>query len=419
MHCSMEIQYLFGLVFINDFFSTGIENSGLDIRHAPLAIGVPFTPTLGCRIDFKNIKIEDLTPSTMLKRHLILSPVEKPLEEIAPKRPNLSVISEEAVDISKELEGYQLEIENSMNEAKVTNKQCVKNLLRSKKEFPRYPKRLPNVDNENENEENPKTASAEVAQLKADEHLCHDTSSGQHDCPKSSTPKTPNENCIAKYSLDRSFNMNENPDVVYEEVNDSHLSNDMQSNKNINAVDNQLFKDPAPFVRVYRRDVPKRPAIASTKTTSPAAKQLEQNEKSKDNHEGFVGIRSSIRKSIRKLIHPTASKNANDAKQTKDPPSTTGSSNNILTTIRHSLRRKQPKQPLATSTPRQSLNDISIIDTSEPRTVYKDTAFSARVNHVDDNLLRPKNNLRSSFRRSKHAVKSVFKRTTEDYGFNN
>lgn len=349
----------------------------------------------------------------MLNRHLILSPVEKPLEENVPKRPNLSVISEEAVDISKELEGYQLEIENSMNEAKVTNKQCVKNLLRSKKEFPRYPK--PRVVNENEL--NPKSTSTEVAPLKADEHLCHDMSSGQHDCPKSSTPKTPNENCIAKYSLDRTFNMNENPDVVYEEVNDSHVSIDIQSNKNINAVDNELFKDPAPFVRVYRRDAPKKPTIASTKTTTD--KQFEQDDKLKESHEAFVGIRSSIRKSIRKLMHPTGSKNANDAKQTKDPPIATGSSNNILTTIRHSLRRKQPKQPLATSTPRQSLNDISIIDTSEPRTVYKDTAFSARVNHVDDNLLRPKNNLRSSFRRSKHVVKSVFKRTTEDYGFNN
>lgn len=352
----------------------------------------------------------------MLNRHLILSPVEQTLEENVPKRPNLSVISEEAVDISKELDGYQLEIENSMNEAKVTNKQCVKNLIRSKKEFPRYPKPLPSVDDANEKK--PKSARIEVAQIKADDHLCHETSSGQHDCPKSSTPKTPNENCIAKYSIDRSFNMNENPDVVYEEVNDSHLSNDMQSNKNVNAVaGTELFKDPAPFVRVYRRDAPKRPAIASTKTTTD--KQFEQDEKLKDTHEAFVGIRSSIRKSIRKLMHPSGSKNANDAKQTKDQPISTGSSNNILTSIRHSLRRKQPKQPLATSTPRQSLNDISIIDTSEPRTVYKDTAFSARVNHVNDNLLRPKNNLRSSFRRSKHAVKSVFKRTTEDYGFNN
>lgn len=78
---------------------------------APLAIGLPFTPTIGCRIDFKNINIEDLTPSSMLDRHFVISAV-KTSEEAPVKRPNLSVISEEAVDISKELESYQLDIEN-------------------------------------------------------------------------------------------------------------------------------------------------------------------------------------------------------------------------------------------------------------------------------------------------------------------
>lgn len=394
----------------------GIENPGLDIHHAPLAIGVPFTPTIGCRIDFKNINIEDLTPSSMLNRHLILSPV-KPLDENVPKRSNLSVISEEAVDISKELDCYQLEIENSMNEAKATNKIAV----RSKKGFP-FLKQLSNVDNENEKKTKISTiepnAVVEVEQieLKVDEHLCHETTNGTNDCPKSSTPKTPNENCIAKYSVDRSFNINDaNPDVVYEEVNDSHLSNDIQTNRKIDTpVDNELFKDPAPFVRVYRRDVPKRSAAAPINTITE--KPVQHEEKLKDSHDAFIGIRSSIRKSIRKLINPSGSKNSNEVKQTKDEPISSGSSNNILSTIRHSLRRKQPKQPLATSTPRQSLNDISIIDTFEPRTVYKDTVFSARINHIDDDSSRPKNNLRSSFRRSKHAVRSVFKRT-EDYGF--
>lgn len=413
---------MFAIYSLVVVYYIGIENPGLDVRHAPLAIGVPFTPTVGCRIDFKNINIEDLTPSALLNRHLILSPV-KTLEETAPKRPNLSVISEEAVDISKELECYQLEIENSMNEAKATNKQSVDCAMASKKDFPSL-KQLSSVDNENEKK--PKITKTEpniaieVAQLKTDEHLCHghETSNGPKDCPKSSTPKTPNENCIAKYSLDRSFTINENPenpDIVYEEVNDSHISNDIPPNKNVNAVNNEIFKDPAPFVRVYRRDVPKKPSNVPIKTTNE--KQFEHDEKLKDSHEGFIGIRSSIRKSIRKLINPNGSKNSNEVKPTKDQPISAGSSNNILTTIRHSLRRKQPKQPLATSTPRQSLNEISIIDTSEPRTVYKDTVFSARVNHVDDNLLRSKNNLRNSFRRSKHAMKSVFKRNTEDYGF--
>lgn len=397
---------------------TGIENPGLDVRQAPLAIRLPFTPTVGCRIDFKNINFEDLTPSSMLNRHLILSPV-KTSEEITPKRPNLSVISEEAVDISKELESYQLEIENSMNEAKATNERGVRSLVHSKGTSS-FSKRLCSAGNDNEvktkdTKAEPNLIAAEVAQIKADEHLCHETSNGPNDCPKSSTPKTPNENCIAKYSLDRSFSINENPDVVYEEVNDSHISNEIQTKNKISAADNDLFKNPAPFVRVYRRDVQKKSVNEPIKATTE--QHVELDGKLKDNHEVFGGIRSSIRKSIRKLMNPIASKNSNEGTPTKDQPISTSMSNNILTSIRHSLRRKQPKQPLATSTPRQSLNEISIIDVAEPRVIYKDTAFSARVNHVDDNSLRPKSNLRSSFRRSKHAVKLVFKKNAEDYEF--
>lgn len=422
-------------------FFQGIENPCLDVRPAPvqvpipapapppLAIKVPFTPTLGCRIDFKNIPIEDLTPSSMLNRHLVFSPVKKP-EETTPKRPNLSVISEEAVDISKELECYQLEIENSMNEAKATNKRDNKNLMDLKRKSS-FAKRLSAVGNDSNLKakilaENVCTPGM-VEAIKVEEHSCHDSSNGQNDCPRSSTPKTPNENCIAKYSIDRSLSINENPDVVYEEVNESHGNMDAQRDDQIDdkmmkiraEEDSELFKNPAPFVRTYRRDArPRRPLRNREPIDMEPEILMKMDEKSKDS-EVFSGIRSSIRKSIRKLIHPHSSsknKSHEDETPTKEQP-LSGSSTNILTTIRHSLRRKQPKQPLATSTPRQSLNDISIIDTDEPRAVYKDTVFSARITHVDENLLRPRTNLRSSFRRSKQAVKSVFKKTTEDYEF--
>lgn len=423
---------------INILF-TGIENPGLEAQSAALAISVPFTPTVGCRIDFKNIQIEDLTPSSMLNRHLVFSPLKK-VDETTPKRPNLSVISEEAVDISKELESYQLEIENSMNEAKATNKHDNKNRmdLKRKKSFQKRlcaaaedPALMAQIMG------NVLNASPEVsAPQKNEEHSCHDSSHGNKDCPKSSTPKTPNENCIAKYSLDRSVSINENPDVVYEEVNESNINNEahsdeqqpqqQQQNEERSACnqfeeDADLFKNPAPFVRAFRRDVERRnPSTARNHGTDIVTdKQAKIEERPKENHEVFSGIRSSIRKSIRKLIHPNtknSSKNTEEVTPTKEQPNA-GTSNNILTTIRHSLRRKQPKQPLATSTPRHSLNDISIIDTAEPRAIYKDTAFSARVNYVEENLLHRKNNLRSSLRRSTHAVKSVFKKNAEDYGF--
>lgn len=364
----------------------------------------------------------------MLNRHLVFSPVKSVAIESAatPKRPNLSVISEEAVDISKELECYQLELENSMNEAKITNKDGNKNLMDIKQRSA-FAKRLSAVA------ANPKLKIEEEIEVatptKVEEHSCHDAS-GQKECPKSSTPKTPNENCIAKYSLDKSMDINENPDVVYEEVNETHINDESidtseqkeqndQIARSRSHEDTELFKNPAPFVRAYRRDVRKRPNIANVNNESEN-KETKNDEKLKENHEVFSGIRSSIRKSIRKLIHPNAgnkSKNSEETTPTKEQPIQMPSSN-ILTTIRHSLRRKQPKQPLATSTPRQSLNDISIIDTAEPRAVYKDTVFSARISApIDEDMLRPRTNLRNSLRRSKHAVKNVFKKTTEDYEF--
>lgn len=442
---------------ISFFFSTGIENPCLEVHQTPLAISVPFTPTLGCRIDFKNIPIEDLTPSAMLNRHLVFSPVKKP-NETTPKRPNLSIISEEAVDISKELDCYQLELENSMNEAKATNKRGNKNLMDIKRKNS-FARRLSEINQETElkleediegenvvtenlamenvvidneatynvttdNIANNSAPEEDVVQ-KLEEHSCDHDSSGHNDCPKSSTPKTPNENCIAKYSLDKSISINENPDVVYEEVNETHVHEESkcqeEEEQEINirfADETEIFKNPAPFVRAYRRDVRKRP----TTTTEPAHIELEKlsknEEKHKESNEVFSGIRSSIRKSIRKLIHPNSSnksKNSEEMTPTKDQ-AMSNPSNNLLNTIRHSLRRKQPKQPLATSTPRQSLNDVSIIDMAEPRAVYKDTVFSARINNVDEDLLRPRTNLRNSLRRSKHAVKSVFKKN-EDYAF--
>lgn len=401
----------------------------MDVRQ-PLAIGVPFTPTLGCRIDFKNIPIEELTPSSMLNRHLVFSPATK-VTETTPKRPNLSIISEEAVDISKELECYQLEIENSMNEAKLSTKRDSKNLMDIKRKST-FAKRISAAGNDPDSMSkmaNESVLTQDVGvPVKLDEHSCHETSNGHNDCPRSSTPKTPNENCIAKYSLERSLSVNENPDVVYEELNETHET-DSQSQKheqidekliNIRAEeDAELFKNPAPFIRAYRRDVRKRPTKVDEPTDVESEKLAKSEEKPKESNEVFSGIRSSIRKSIRKLIHSNASnksKSSEESTPTKEQPGS-NSSNNILTTIRHSLRRKQPKQPLATSTPRQSLNDISILDTAEPRAVYKDSAFSARINRIDEDALRPRNNLRSSLRKSKHAVKSVFKKNTEDYEF--
>lgn len=399
----------------------------------PLAIGVPFTPSVGCRIDFKNVPLDALTPSSMLSRQLVFSPIKKPAE-LTPKRSNLSIISEEAVDISRELECYQLELENSMNEAKATKKRGNKNLMDIKQKNT-FAKRLSDAIEKNVVEMPAIVENSEMIETsKVEQHSCHDSSASE--CPKSSTPKTPNENCIARYHLDTT--LNENPDVVYEEVDETRLeiqSNDYQDKKieendeqekkkHVEDDDADVFKNPAPFVRTYRRDI-KRPNIPTNLQINTADQcpkdDAQTDEKTKDN-EIFSGIRSSIRKSIRKLIHPNAnaksSKNANDlvagnVSNEKNVPTT---STNILTSIRHSLRRKQPKLPLATSTPCESLNDISIIDSIQ-RPIFKDAAIVDKTPTNEDNgPFRAKTNLRSSFRRSsRNVMKTVFKRSIENY----
>lgn len=369
----------------------------MDFRQAPLAIKLPFTPTVGCRIDFKNMNIEDLTPNSMLNRHLVLSAVKA--TEVTPlKRPNLSVISEEAIDISKELDGYQLEIENSINEAKAGTNRGNGEANFSKQSYSDGKEKKGNIEAD---------LIQEAIPTHLEVHSCHEMSGGQNACPKSSTPKTPNENCIARYSLDRSPSVNENPDVIYEEVSESQTSFELLSNEQINAGDDEFFKNPAPFIRTYRRDNQKKPIEEPVKTLNE--NQMELDEKSKDSHEVLSGIRNSIRQSIRKFVGQTTTKNSTGCRPTKKT-----TANNILTTLRHSLRKKQPRQPLATSTPRQSLNEISIIDTAEPRAIFKDTVFSANFCNGDKNLVRPRNNLRSSFRRSKLAIKSVFNKNLDE-----
>lgn len=401
-----------------------------------LVLGVPFTPTVGCRIDFNNVPLEALTPCSMLNNKLVFSPIKKPAD-LTPKRQNLSVISEEAVDISKELESYQLELENSMNEAKASKKRGNKNLMDIKRKNT-FIKRL--TDSIEEDRAKEKLNQQPIESVSEPEHYCQDSSDGHSECPKSSTPKTPNENCIAKYPLDKSIN--ENPDVVYEEVEETHIEIVVEQHNMINEpaadaftgdkyekeeeceIEKEIeFKNPAPFVRTYRRDV-RRPA-ATLKSISETSKESNE-EKPKEQHEMFGGIRSSIRKSIRKLMHPHSGKSKSSEDVSAKDTNTPSSSTNILSSIRHSLRRKQPKQPLATSTPCDSLHDISIIDNCKPRAVFKDVAIDKEkviVTNAGDgedfaggSLFRSKTTIRSSFRKSsRHVMKSVFNKNIEDY----
>lgn len=384
----------------------GIENPGLNVA-APLAIGVPFTPSIHRRIDFQNMNIDGMTPSTMLENKLVFSPIQKPDEEI-PKRPNLSIINEEAVDISKELDGYQLELENSANEAKATKKKGNRNLMDTK-----LKKTLSSMVSTSEDMEltlNAKSMSEETGRLidlpkMSDEHSCHETYANHSECPKSSTPKTPNENCIAKYTMDES---NEVPDVVYEEVNDSQNAYDADVADTAAAdISNEIeFEAPAPFVRAYRRDGFRKPSqpIIQKDSNAETTNEKKSEHKTKDSNDILFGIRRSIRKSIRSLVQPKM--NTDKKEKIENRPGSNYGTSHLLSTIRHSLRRKHTKQPLATSTPCASLNDISIIvDMAKPRAVFKDVNMMA-MNTMTKDI--PRYRLRRS-------VMKVFNKNVENF----
>lgn len=386
---------------------------------APMAIGVPFTPSIHRRIEFKNVNVGDMTPCTMLENKLVFSPIQKANDQ---KRANLSVINEEAVDISKELDGYQLELENSMNEAKATKKKGNHNLMdnKLKKTFSERMNAVVDIELtptvKSANDETPKLIDMPKM---CDDHSCHESSANHSECPKSSTPKTPNENCIAKYSMDES--MNEVPDVVYEEVNDSQNERD-ETDDNGDDDDradtscDTEFEAPARFVRNYRRDIGQKPidTIAPKKSDSNCTNEKKSEQKSKDSNEMLVGIRRSIRKSIRNWMQPSTNAEKKEKVEKLGSLGSNQAPSHFLSTIRHSLRRKQPKKPLATSTPCASLNDISIIaDIAKPRAVFKDVNVVA-MNVVAKDLSR--NKLRSSLRKSsRNVMRTVFKKKIEDF----
>lgn len=386
-------------------YTKGIENPGLDVA-VPLAIGVPFTPSIHRRIDFNNMNIDCMTPSTLLENKLVFSPIQKP-DDAIPKRPNLSVIKEEVVDISKELDGYQLELENSVNEAKATKKSSLMD-SNLRKTFPQLLSSTNNTEltpNAKSFSDDTRKPMVELPKI-SDEHSCHESSANHSECPKSSTPKTPNENCIAKYTMDES---NEVPDVVYEEVSDSQngLDTDAADGQSADISREIEFAAPTPFVRAYRRDVARRPShnIASKNSVAKTSEDIKIDHKTtRDSNDVLVGFRRSIRKSIRNWVQPKA--NTDKKEKIENRIGSNNGASQLLSTIRHSLRRKQPKQPLATSTPCASLNDISIIvDMAKPRTVFKDVTVVA-MNAISKDL--PRYKLRRS-------VMKVFNKNVEDF----
>lgn len=386
--------------------------------HVRRAIAVPFTPTIGCRINFNNVPLESLTPCTLLAKQLVFSPApesqqqkqhqQQMLANATPKKPEceLSVISEESLDIIAELDCYQLELENSINEAKMAKRgrrSSGKNLmdLKNCKSFAM----MLSQGECGANGDGEQNVSMELAGAKSNVDLAAKLT------PKLHAPEVAiGGESAAQLSTDHSG-------VDYEEVEEtSDLVNGDQSfnadsDNDADGIDFQ-FKNPAPFVRTFKRKSIRRPIATSMATenavTAPAEKP------------STGGIRHSIRNSIRRLIKAQPKKavsadHVNEINGGDDDGTDATTAPRIFATLRQSLRRK-PKQ---SELPERYDHDVSILcDTERP--VFRQLPPQHRLKTTSaDNLGVRKGaaSLRSSIRNTTKNVKSMFKKNAEEYEF--
>lgn len=341
----------------------GLENPSLD--YTAIAIALPFTPSLGRRIDFTNMALDGMTPSEMMAKTLKINS-DTPKRTV--QRKSLSIINEEPIDIEEELNCYQLELENSINEAKIRKKSNL-NMMDLK-----HISNLSSIRFKNEiieesiiEEEYEKT---EEKSIKTDgTFVVNTTTTTTKDETEIEEIVTKNENSQILLDEDK------NEDVVYEELDDS-----------------TDFKAPAPFKRTYRR------SIRFNKPKSQEDLNAAINDSNK--------IANAIRKSFRKLIP-----NKNHENDKKELSKEDEKSHGLMSTIRQSFRRKKiPEVILPTEDPNVTIND-------DVRMIFKSTQTTTKEVTTEDFGRRV--TLRSSFRKStRNVMKSVFKKNVENYDMN-
>lgn len=347
----------------------GLENPSLD--YPAIAIAVPFTPSLGRRIDFTNMALDGMTPSEMMARTLKINS-DTPKRTV--QRKSLSIISEEAIDIEEELNCYQLELENSINEAKMRKKKGNLNMMDLK-----HISNLANFRFKNEVIEESiieeEYEKAEEKSIKTDGTFVVNTTTTTTKDETEIELKITKEEDLEILSDDV-----KNDDVIYEEVEDESTD----------------FKAPAPFKRTYRRSI----RFNKPKSQEDLNSAIETNNDSNK-------IADAIRKSFRKLIP-----NKHHENEKKELSKEDEKSHGLMSTIRQSFRRKKiPETILPTED-----HDVSIIN-DDVRMIFKSTQNSIKEVKIEDFGRRV--TLRSSFRKStKNVMKSVFKKNVENYDMN-
>uniref|UniRef100_A0A1B0BDY4 Uncharacterized protein n=1 Tax=Glossina palpalis gambiensis TaxID=67801 RepID=A0A1B0BDY4_9MUSC len=312
------------------------ERQGLQIESHNLKIGLPFKPNMGCRIDFKDLSLSQLTPSKLLAEKLVFSPV-------AANNRSLTVINEESpTDISNELDCYQLVLENSINEAKLRKNGVPQNSER---------KLLQELNEVVEvNEKKIKTAIGEAS---------------ANLVPKANTNPFLNEkeklenfqSCLTAQDFDELYGA---------------IDSDKEESFGLNPHTG--------FVRNYR---------SSDKNKLTNCK--ESLEKKEDN-EGCPkqSLKTILRSSIRKLVHHSTTA----AKENQKP------THGLITSIRSSLRRKKTPSDSHIKMVPMKVTETSIIDTNERIMKLKTTLPGTEYMKIEDLTNERKHGFRHSIRNS-------------------
>ncbi|XP_065365722.1 uncharacterized protein pon [Calliphora vicina] len=383
-----------------------------------LKLGLPFVPTVGCRIDFKDMSMSQLTPSKMLAEKLVFSPVPKAKVSLG------SIGEETTMDIGKELDRYQLELENSINEAKLrkngageddillsppdTNYQI--QIVDTEKKS-KFTQKLCGITEDGENEE-----IIEETTTKTEHHI-------EVLVQKEQTIQNVKEILADtnpfRYDLNTQYQRTETAEVIEIENLDElyGCSADEQDYEE----DSFDFKTPAPFIRAYTK--PEEPPTKLTVSReSLESNKSDKSNKAEENSKKSMNVKNIIRKSIRKLMHPHQhDQQQADAKDDLAENPEHEKHHGFMNAIRQSLRRK-PAKNVVDEEPATKECEISIIDSTERTMKLKSNASETEFVKIEDLTNEKKHNLRNSIRKStrevrNHFMKSVFHKKHEEYDF--
>uniref|UniRef100_A0A1A9WZB7 Uncharacterized protein n=1 Tax=Glossina brevipalpis TaxID=37001 RepID=A0A1A9WZB7_9MUSC len=334
------------------------EQQDIKVESHNLKISLPFKPNMGCRIDFKDLSLSQLTPSKLLAEKLVFSPV------IGNNRPLAAICEESPTDISNELECYQLVLENSINEAKLRKNVKVQN-----------------------QEEKPLQDLTEIVEINENDIKVAIRKESAILMSKANTNPFLNEQ--EKLENSRSCLTNEDLDELYGKI-------DSDNEESFG------LKLRTGFVRNYR-----------TSNENKLITCKEHLEEKKDNEDcQKKSLKTMLRSSIRKLVNHTTTATKENQKPTQS----------LISSIRHSLRRKKTQNDLDVKIEPVKVTETSIIDTSERVMKLKTSLLHTEYIKIEELTNERKHGFRHSIRNSGYGVKQqlmsrVFNKKQEECKF--